>query len=210
MTSTRLASIPKIFRACFLALLLIGFAGAISLHAQDQPASAEPKPGPDSTQPARGPAQEVVHESKEAAGEEKDETAQFKQSMAVRLVAKWTGRSLQQAYWLCVILNFVVIAAIIGWAARKSLPGMFRDRTAAIQKAMQEAQKASQEAGRRLAEIEARLMKLDVEIGAMRDAAEKEGAAEEARIKASAEEDARKIISSAEQEIAAAAKAARR
>ena len=53
-------------------------------------------------------------------------------------------------------------------------------------------------------------MKLDVEIGAMRDAAEKEGAAEEARIKGSAEEDARKIISSAEQEIAAAAKAARR
>ena len=44
----------------------------------------------------------------------------------------------------------------------------------------------------------------------MRDAAEKEGAAEEARIKAAAEEDARKIIASAEQEIAAAAKAARR
>ena len=44
----------------------------------------------------------------------------------------------------------------------------------------------------------------------MRDAAEKEGVAEEARIKAAAEEDARKIVASAEQEIAAAAKAARR
>ena len=75
---------------------------------------------------------------------------------------------------------------------------------------MQEAQKASEEARRKLAEIEARLMKLDVEIGIMRDAAEKEGAAEEARIKAAAEEDARKIVVSAEQEIAAAAKAARR
>ena len=53
-------------------------------------------------------------------------------------------------------------------------------------------------------------MKLDGEIGMMRDAAEKEGAAEEARIKAAAEEDARKIVASAEQEIAAAAKAARR
>ena len=87
---------------------------------------------------------------------------------------------------------------------------MFRDRTAAIQKAMQEAQKASEEARRRLAEIESRLMKLDVEIGTMRDAAEKEGAAEEARIQAAAEEDARKIVTAAEQEIAAAAKAARR
>jgi F-type H+-transporting ATPase subunit b len=87
---------------------------------------------------------------------------------------------------------------------------MFRDRSAAIQKAMQEAQKASEEARRRLAEIESRLMKLDVEIGMMRDSAEKEGAVEEARIQASAEEDARKIVASAEQEIAAAAKAARR
>ena len=118
--------------------------------------------------------------------------------------------NLQQSYWLSVVLNFVVIAAVIIWAARKYLPGMFRDRSAAIQKAMQEAQKASEEARRRLADIESRLMKLDVEIGRMRDAAEKEGAAEEARIKAAAEEDARKIVASAEQEIAAAAKAARR
>ena len=87
---------------------------------------------------------------------------------------------------------------------------MFRDRTAAIQKAMQEAQKASEEARRKLAEIESRLQKLDVEIGMMRDAAEKEGVAEEARIQAAAEEDARKIVASAEQEISAAAKAARR
>ena len=87
---------------------------------------------------------------------------------------------------------------------------MFRDRSTAIQKAMQQAQMASEEARRRLAEIESRLMKLDVEIGMMRDAAEKEGAAEEARIQAAAEEDARKIVISAEQEIAAAVKAARR
>jgi F0F1-type ATP synthase membrane subunit b/b' len=53
-------------------------------------------------------------------------------------------------------------------------------------------------------------MKLDVEIGMMRDAAEKEGAAEESRLQAAAREDARKIVQSAEQEIAAAAKAARR
>ncbi len=75
---------------------------------------------------------------------------------------------------------------------------------------MQDAQKASEEARRKLAEIESRLQKLDVEIGMMRDTAEKEGASEEARIKAAAEEDARKIIAGAEQEIAAAAKAARR
>src|SRR5260370_36663750 len=75
---------------------------------------------------------------------------------------------------------------------------------------MQEAQKASDEARRRLAEIESRLMRLDGEIGMMRDAADREAANEEARIHAAAEEEARKIVESARQEIAAAAKAARR
>src|SRR5205814_2022453 len=139
-----------------------------------------------------------------------DEMAEFKQSASVQMISRLTGLNLQQSYWLSVVLNFVVIAAAILWAARKYLPGMFRDRSAAIQKAMQEAQKASEEARRRLSEIESRLMKLDGEIGMMRDAAEKEGVAEEARIRAAAEEDARKIIIHAEQEIAAAAKTARR
>jgi F-type H+-transporting ATPase subunit b len=44
----------------------------------------------------------------------------------------------------------------------------------------------------------------------MKAAGDADLAAEEARIKAAAEEDARKIVSSAEQEIAAASKAARR
>jgi F-type H+-transporting ATPase subunit b len=157
-----------------------------------------------------GPGRQLAHESRKAAGEDKDEMEEFKHSASVQAIHRLTGLSVQQSYWACFLLNFLVIAAVIIWAGRKFLPGIFRDRTAAIQKAMQEAQKASEEARRKLAEIESRLQKLDVEIGMMRDAAEKEGATEEARIKAAAEEDARKIVSAAEQEIAAAAKAARR
>ena len=152
----------------------------------------------------------LTSQSKEAAGEETDEMAEFKQSASVKLISKWTGLDRRRAYWLSMVTNFVVIGALIVWAGKKYLPGLFRDRTAAIQKAMQEAQKASEEARRRLAEIETRLMKLDVEIGMMRNSAEREAAAEEARIQAAAQEDARKIVAAAEQEIAAAAKAARR
>jgi F-type H+-transporting ATPase subunit b len=201
----------RFVRTTLLALLLLGCVSVMPLRAQEQPASPEQKQATESSaeQPA-GPGRQLAHESREAAGEEKDEMAEFKQSASVRGIAKLTGLNLQQAYWLSVFLNFVVIAAVIVWASRKYLPGMFRDRSAAIQKAMQEAQMASEEARRRLADIESRLMKLDVEIGMMRDAAEKEGAAEEARIQAAAAEDARKIVTSAEQEIAAAAKAARR
>jgi len=203
---------PKtIFRAGLLALLIVGCVSTMPLRAQEQPAvPAQKQASGGSAEGSGGPGRQLVHESKEAAGTEKDEFAEFKQSASVRGIAKLTGLNLQQSYWLSVVLNFVVIAAVIIWAGRKYLPGMFRDRSDAIQKAMQEAQKASEEARRRLAEIESRLMKLDVEIGMMRDAAEKEGAAEEARIQAAAQEDARKIVTSAEQEIAAAAKAARR
>jgi F-type H+-transporting ATPase subunit b len=192
-------------------LLAVGFAVALgSLRAQEQPATPQKQQRSPGATKQRGVGQQLVHESREAAGEEKDETAEFKQSASVRLIAKWTGMSLQHAYWFSVLLNFVAIAAVLIWAARKYLPGMFSARTAAIQKAMQEAQKASEEARRRLAEIESRLMKLDVEIGMMRDAAEKEAGAEEARIQAAVQEDARKMLESAQQEIAAAAKTARR
>jgi F-type H+-transporting ATPase subunit b len=210
--SNQMISGKRIFQACRLALLVLSFAGAmILLRAQDQPASApkQEEPSNDSSkQPGFG--RQLSHETREAAGEEKDDKAQFKDSPSVRFIAEHTGLSSSNAYFLSIGLNFAIMAGLIVWAARKYLPATFSARTAAIQKAMQEAQKASEEARRRLAEIESRLMKLDVEIGTMRDAAEKEAGAEEARIQAAAQEDARKMVESAQQEIAAAAKAARR
>lgn len=167
---------------------------------------ATPSPEHHSGQNSLG--QQLVKETREAAGE--DDAEQFKHSSSVVWVAKVTGLDLEHAYILCVILNFVVIAIAIFWISKKYLPGLFRNRTATIQKALEEARKASEDANRRLAEIEARLSKLDAEIAGMRAQAEEEAAAEEQRIKAAAEEDARKIVESAQQEIAAAAKSARR
>jgi len=200
----------KTFCRIILAVLLsLQLSGGVlrARQAQNPPTSSE-QPELKSSPTPEALKQQTSEGAKEA--EEKDETEQFKKSGAVRMIARLTNMEIEHAYWLSTIINFLVIAGIIGWAGRKALPRMFRDRTAAIQKAMQEAQKSSEEARRKLAEIESRLQKLDVEIGMMRDAAEKEGAAEEARIQAAAQEDARKIVASAEQEIAAAAKTARR
>ncbi len=204
MAKSKISGMPGSILLC---LLLLGTSGLVSIQAQEAPS---PEQNQTTNSASMAPGRQLAHESREAAGEEKDEMEEFKHSPSVQLIHRITGLSVQQSYWLSVILNFSVIAIVIIWAGRKYLPGMFRDRTAAIQKAMQEAQKASEEARRKLAEIESRLQKLDVEIGMMRDAAEKEGAAEEARIQAAAQEDARKIVTSAEQEISAAAKAARR
>ena len=192
-------------------LLVLGCAGSIPVRAQAQPpAPIEDRSVEQNKKGRGGPGHQLAHESREAAGEEQDEMEEFKQSASVQAISRLTGLNTRQSYWLSIILNFAVIAGVIVWAGRKYLPGIFRDRTAAIQKAMREAQEASAEARRKLGEIEARLQKIDVEIAAMRAAAEKEGAAEEAGIQAAAQQDARKIVASAEQEIAAAAKAARR
>jgi F-type H+-transporting ATPase subunit b len=182
--------------AAFCALPAFAHGSNRSVSAQNSFASYQQTP----SQPAREP--------HDAAGE--DDQAQFKHSASVQMLAKLTGLSLDQAYWLGVSLNFAIVAGILIWAARKYLPDAFRNRTASIQKAMEEARKASEEASRRLTEIESRLSKLDTEIVGMRAQAEKEALLEEAKIKAAAEEEARRIIESAGQEIAAAAKTARR
>jgi F-type H+-transporting ATPase subunit b len=182
-------------------------------HGTTSPASNSSKELQKKQEPApqrhRGVGEQLAEESREAAGQEED-AAQFKQSASVQWIAKKAGLSLQQAYWLAIVLNFGVIAGFLFWAGRKYLPRVFRDRTTSIQRAMEEARHASEDANRRLSDIESRLSRLGDEIAAMTANAEADVAAEEARIKAAAEADARKIVESAEQEIAAAVKAARR
>ncbi len=188
--------------------ILLSFVATVALVAclatvsgAQEPANPEPNHQP-------GVGQQLVRESREAAGE--DDNAKLKHSSSVQIVSKLTGLDIESAYWLCVALNFAVIAGAIFWAWKKYLPNVFRDRTASIQKAMEDARKASEDANRRLSDIESRLTHLDAEIGEMRASAERDAAGEEVRIKAAAVEDARKIVASAEQEIAAAAKSARR
>jgi F-type H+-transporting ATPase subunit b len=151
-----------------------------------------------------------VNANSKSEGAGGDETEQFKHSASVRLLARITGLSVEAAYWLAVLINFGIVVGLIVWASKKNLPAMFRNRTASIQKSLEEARRASEDASQRLAQIESRLGRLGDEIEQMRAISEKEAAAEEERIKTAAVEDAKRIVASAEQEIAAAAKSARR
>jgi F-type H+-transporting ATPase subunit b len=191
----------KLVRIWILGFLVIGIGATVLIHAQKAPDQSQNQSDQNLT-----PGRQLAEESREAAGE----NAEFKHSAAVRLIARFTGMNPEQSYWFCLILNFGAIAALIIWAWNKHVPEMFRSRTAGIQTAMIEAQKASAEARQKLGEIEVRLSRIDSEIDAMRAAAGKEVAIEEARIKAAAEEEARNIVQGAQQEIAAAARAARR
>jgi F-type H+-transporting ATPase subunit b len=154
-----------------------------------------------------GPEEELEEASREAAGE--DATAEFKHSATVRWLAGITGLTPFAAYWVFVALNFAVIVVLLVLVAKSKVPAAFRARTQSIQRQIAEARQASEEARRRLGEIESRLAKLDSEIAAMAAAAESESRKEEGRMHAAAEEDKRKIVEAAEQEIAAAARLAR-
>jgi len=166
-----------------------------------EPAQASPED--------KSPGAELARETREATGEE-EENQNLKHSAAIRYLAKKTGMTVHQAHLLTVGLNFLIIAFLIYWYARRFVPAALRSRTESIQRALEEARAASQDANRRLSEIEARLSKLDAEIAQMRASAEKEAEGEEVRIKKAAEEDIRKVVQAAQQEIAAAAKQARR
>jgi F-type H+-transporting ATPase subunit b len=202
----------------FIALLL----GIIScpVAAQENSSSQSASQSPEQTENTKENKQagtdqkgfggELAQETREATGEDQEDNANLKHSPVVRWLGKKTGLSVHQAHMAALFINFAIIVAIISWSAFKFLPGMMRDRTATIQKALEEARAASQEANRRLSEIEGTLRRLDVEIGQMQASAEKEATAEEARIQKATEEDIRKVVLAAEQEIAAAAKQARR
>jgi len=161
--------------------------------------------------PNRAVGKELAEATKEAAGEESgDQEARFKESASVKWFASHTGLPLKAAYWVAIVINFLIIAGLIYWVSKSSVPAMFRNRTASIQKGIEEARRASEDANRRLRDVESRLAKLDAEVAQIRSAAETDFATEEQRIREQAVADGRRVVETAEQEIAAAAKNARR
>ena len=149
---------------------------------------------------------ELTAESKEAAGEGH---AEFKESPSVQFFAQHLGVSVHTAYWILIFLNFAIVAALIAWFWRSKVPAAFRNRTESIMKSMETARQASEDANRRLKDVEGRLARLDSEIAQMKAAADTATQVEESRIREAVEQDKKKIIESAEQEIDAAARAAR-
>jgi F-type H+-transporting ATPase subunit b len=154
-------------------------------------------------------ASKAAVKAEEGEGKEHDENAKFKYSIMVEKLGRFIGLGPEGMYWVSLVANFVFLALFFWMLLKSKLPKMFRDRTTSIQKALNEAKAASSEASRRLGDIEARLSKLDVEVSDIRTSAERDAAVEEERIRAAAEEDARKVVDSAEAEIAAIARSAR-
>lgn len=192
---------------CVFSLALLCSADAKALVNHPSPVTLASNQEHQATEP---PKPSTAEEPKKGEAESTDEEAKFKESASVKKLAGWLGITNHQAWWLSVLINFGIVVLAIGYAAKSAFPGLFRDRTSSIQKGMEEARRASADSSARLADIESRLGKLDGEIAAMRSVAEQEAKAEEERLRASAEDEKKKILQAAEQEIAAASNLARR
>jgi len=200
-----------------IATVLCIFALALCAFAQNSAGSSD--------QERTKPAASAEHEhgasgsadAEEAEGQ--DPNAQFKQSTSVKWVAHQLGVSVSTAYWICVGLNFLIIAVLtyvaffktgLAFMSMPAIPKAAAERRAEIQKQFDEAQRASDDANRRLREIENKLGKLGAEISQLNVNAAAQAQSEDARSRAAAEEEKQRLLRNAEQEIAATAANARR
>jgi F-type H+-transporting ATPase subunit b len=207
-----MSKMSKCIRICLLAAgLLLLACGSVLAQSGTSAGLASDSQVPAATQAIpEPPAVQALPVERPPENVEEEENAQFKYSSIVRSLAGKTGLSKEAVYWIFNVINFAILAAGAVWLVRKAMPNGFAPRTVEIQKGIEEARKASAEAAARLSEIEARLSQLDHEIGEIRSAAEGDFSAEEQRIKADAERDAKNVIAAAEQEITAAARTAQR
>jgi len=167
----------------------------ISARAQTAAASAQETTEATSTTQAQSPAKEQ---------QEQDPDDVYRMSPNVVAFGAKLGMNAEQSSTAFTIANFLLLAIGIGWFAAKLLPKMLRDRTTTIQKNLSDARTATDEARARLSGVEERLGKLDGDIAAMRAHAEQDAVAAEQRIKSVVEDEKKKILAAAEQEIASA------
>ena len=145
-----------------------------------------------------------------AAAEKEDDEAVYKKSSSVRAIGHLLHLSPEASSVAFEDFNFALLGGIILFYLAKLLPGFFRERQQELDKHLVEARLATEDATARLRAVEERLGRLDQEIDQLRVKAEQDSVGDEQRVKASIEDERRKIVASAEQEIAAMASTAER
>lgn len=134
----------------------------------------------------------------------------FRHAKPVIAIAHKTGLPVETTARLFEDLNSGILIALILFFLLRIMPKAFRKRTETLQQQLVEARTATAHANERLAVVEERLSKLGIEIDNIREQSERDSVNDEKRIQESLEEERKRIIASAEQEISAAQTAAQR
>jgi F-type H+-transporting ATPase subunit b len=105
--------------------------------------------------------------------------------------------------------NFVVLAGIVVYMAKKMGGPFFNSRAAEIRKGIDEAEKIKADSTARIAAINSKLGRLDAEIASLRESAATERRAAEQRLKDETQQEIERIRALAEAEIVRAGKSER-
>ncbi len=111
--------------------------------------------------------------------------------------------------WIFRWVNFAVVVAVIAYYVVKKAGPYFRQNADRIAERVAEGARAREAAEKRKREIEAKMARLDQEIEQMRATAKRDSEVELQRLRAMAREDAQRIETAAQAEIAAAERASR-
>jgi len=195
----------RIFWLAFLVTVSAAILAApYRLSAQDsaspsQPASAAQ--AQDQTQDQAKP---------EAASKEENSEDKFRHAPTVVWAAKTLNLPVETTARIFEFINFGVIFLAIVIPLVRFLPKFLRNRAVKLREDIESARKVTEDASTRLAAVEAKLASLGDEIAKFRAEVEAESLQDQARIKATLEEESTRIVAAAEQEIGVAAAQARR
>ncbi len=82
--------------------------------------------------------------------QEKDENDAYRHSTMVQKMGGMVGMNADQSATAFQVINFLILAAGVGWVLVKMLPKWFRDRNSTIQKELVDARTATEAARARL------------------------------------------------------------
>lgn len=189
----------------FVVLLVLG-AGLVAapsrVKAQEAAATAQTAAAPNTTNEAAA--------KTEAAKPAEDDMNVYRHTALVQSLAKLMHLPVETTARLFEFINFAILALAVLIPLVKFVPKVLRKRSQTLKHDLETARKVTQDASTRLSAIEEKLSGLDKEIAAIRAQVEEEGKNDEARIKASIEEESVRIVAAAEQEIESAAAHAKR
>jgi F-type H+-transporting ATPase subunit b len=130
--------------------------------------------------------------------------------LAVPLLAEETGGGAEKpSVLLWQVLNFIILAGLLGWLAVKQGGPLLAARSNTITEGLAAGEKAKAEADARAAQVQARLANLEKEVEAMRLSAKEEREREADRIRRETQIEIARIHFQAEHEIETAGKQAR-
>jgi len=139
------------------------------------------------------------------AGARPDEARSGQLGLAMAVVAEQGQKAEQGSHELVFkIINFALLVGALGYLLRKPLAAFFLQRSAAIQKSLDEGRKALEASQAQLREVAEKLARMGEEIKAFKESAGTEMQAERERLRRAANEEAEKILDAARVQIEAA------